>query len=72
MQGGLAHDNHSNLKNDFTENHPFLLPVVSNVIVIIKNQTSNIHLEGNVKDTHRILKYVPTAAAPNILVTKQY
>jgi len=38
MQDGQMHDYYSNSKNDFTENDPFLLSIVSNIILIIKTQ----------------------------------
>lgn len=45
---------YSNLKNYLIENDPFLSSVVSNVIVIVKNQMNNIHLGPNEKDTQDI------------------
>lgn len=53
-QDGQTYDYYSNLKNDFIENDPFLSSIVSNAIVIIKNQTDNINLGANVKDTQDI------------------
>lgn len=38
MQDGQMCEYYSNSKNDFIENDPFLLSIVSNVILIIKTQ----------------------------------
>lgn len=38
MQNGQMCEYYSNLKNDFIENDPFLLSIVSIVILIIKTQ----------------------------------
>lgn len=50
MQDIQTYDYYNYLKNDFIENDLFLSLVVSNVI-IIKNQTNDIHLGVNMKDT---------------------
>lgn len=50
MQDIQTYDYYNYLKSDFIENDLFLSLVVSNVI-IIKNQTNDIHLGVNMKDT---------------------
>lgn len=54
MQDEQRYEYYSNLKNDFTEDDPFLSSVISNVIMIVKPQTNNMHLGAKLKDTQDI------------------